>query len=439
MTYDIVGIGLGPFNLGLAALCHDIPQLTTAFIEQKDHFDWHPGLLLPGARLQVPFYADLVTLVQPQSKFSWFSFLQARKRLFRFGVQDNIFPLRREYNEYGQWVAGQLKGICFGHRCEEVHYDDEAQTYRVIVRDIKTNLQRTFHAKHLVIGIGTRPAWPSAVKKLLRAEVPNQALIVHAADYLGHRETLLHTTCVTVIGSGQSAAEVFQDLLSNGRAMNLDWFTRSPRFFPMETTPSAYEFASPDYRRYFYKLPIPMKEFILAGQDALYKGINGALLQSIYEQLYECALDQPDRHIALHPGMELMEVKGSGAESEGLLCVVRHQDTGQLTEHATGALVVATGYEPAPLDFLEGVRDRICYLPSGQLDVDEEYAIAADRRIFVQNADLHSHGFASADLSFGPYRNAVILNAILGRDHFRLERDTTFQMFQTGAQGNQQK
>ena len=54
MTYDLLGIGLGPFNLGLAALCHDIPKLSTAFIEQKDGFDWHPGLLLPGARLQVP-------------------------------------------------------------------------------------------------------------------------------------------------------------------------------------------------------------------------------------------------------------------------------------------------------------------------------------------------------------------------------------------------
>src|ERR1700683_1834552 len=46
MTYDLLGIGLGPFNLGLAALCYDIPQLSTAFIEQKDSFDWHPGLLL---------------------------------------------------------------------------------------------------------------------------------------------------------------------------------------------------------------------------------------------------------------------------------------------------------------------------------------------------------------------------------------------------------
>ena len=87
MTFDLIGIGLGPFNLGLAALCHDIPSLSTAFIEQKDSFDWHPGLLLPGARLQVPFYADLVTLVQPTSRFSWFSFLQASGRMFRFVLQ----------------------------------------------------------------------------------------------------------------------------------------------------------------------------------------------------------------------------------------------------------------------------------------------------------------------------------------------------------------
>jgi lysine N6-hydroxylase len=49
--------------------------------------------------------------------------------------------------------------------------------------------------------------------------------------------------------------------------------------------------------------------------------------------------------------------------------------------------------------------------------------------IFVQNADLHSHGFNSADLGMGPYRNATILNLILGREHFKLEENIAFQRF----------
>jgi lysine N6-hydroxylase len=124
MTYDIIGIGIGPFNLGLAALAADLPELTTIFFDEQPRFNWHPGLLLPTARMQVPYYADLVTLVQPQSRFSYFAFLHAQRRLFRFGIHENPFPLRREYNAYCQWVATHLHGCSFGLRCMDIVYDE---------------------------------------------------------------------------------------------------------------------------------------------------------------------------------------------------------------------------------------------------------------------------------------------------------------------------
>jgi lysine N6-hydroxylase len=421
MTYDLFGIGLGPFNLGLAALCHDIPKLSTAFIEQKDDFDWHPGLLLPGARLQVPFYADLVTLVRPQSKFSWFSFLQAKQRLFRFGVQDNPFPLRKEYNEYGKWVAGQLQGLWFGHRVLGVCYCEENGSYDVRVSELKTGQYKTFHAKHLVIGIGSEPYWPDCAKPFKGAEQ-----IFHASEYLFNKPRLDAGKRITVIGSGQSAAEIFQDTLSRSARCTLSWFTRSPRFFPMEASPAAFEMSSPDYRNHFYRLPAAVKEFILAGQDALYKGINAGLLSSIYEQLYERLLDNPSDATALHPNSELLQVK---TQLKGVTCTFRHCDTLETFEHRTDVLILATGYKEKPPLFLSSVKERINYLPNGKYDVSRNYGVTNDLTIFVQNADLYSHGFASADLSFGPYRNAVILNTILGYSHFRLEEGTSFQRF----------
>lgn len=237
-----------------------------------------------------------------------------------------------------------------------------------------------------------------------------------------------------MIGSGQSAAEVFQFLLNAGAgSTQLSWYTRSSRFFPMETTPAAYELATPDYRDHFYRLPTAMKEFVLASQDALFKGINGSLLSSIYESLYERLLDNLSDTTILRPGCELIEVKtpnrpGSANEKE-LACVFRHRETGEQFVHATEALILATGYQPAPLTIVDPIRDRLNFLPTGQPDLSEHYAITTDETIFLQNHDGHSHGFASSDLSFGPYRNAVILNRILGCDHFRLETGTTFQQF----------
>jgi lysine N6-hydroxylase len=434
MIYDLLGIGIGPFNLGLAALSKDIPKLTTCFIDERPGFNWHPGLLLPGARLQVPFYADLVTLVQPTSRYSWFSFLQAKQRLFRFGVQDNPFPLRREYNEYGQWVAAQLRHLHWGKRCVSVSYNDCLRVYGVHVLDIKTGMRETFHAKHLVIGIGSAPYWPTCVETFKPGQPP---AIFHAADYLFNKPRLASAKHITIIGSGQSAAEIFQDVLN--ALIPLSWITRSPRFFPMEATPAAFEMSSPDYRRHFYNLPPAMKEFILAGQDALYKGINSNLLSSIYQQLYERSLVDPARDVSLLPNCELVDVqqkdlstallKSGTMDLLALTCQFRHREAGDTFEHHTDVLILATGYAPQPANFLAPINNRINYLPNGKFDLSRHYSVTVDNTIFVQNADLHSHGFASADLSFGPYRNAIILNTILGADHFKLETHTAFQRF----------
>ncbi|MEI2581273.1 SidA/IucD/PvdA family monooxygenase [Scytonema sp. PRP1] len=75
-TYDLIGIGIGPSNLGLAALCEPVDQINALFLEQKPQFQWHPGLLLENSSLQVPFLADLVTMADPCSKFSFLNYLQ---------------------------------------------------------------------------------------------------------------------------------------------------------------------------------------------------------------------------------------------------------------------------------------------------------------------------------------------------------------------------
>ena len=46
--YDLIGIGIGPFNLGLAALLEKTPELNAVFFEKKGEFNWHEGMLLEG-------------------------------------------------------------------------------------------------------------------------------------------------------------------------------------------------------------------------------------------------------------------------------------------------------------------------------------------------------------------------------------------------------
>ena len=78
-TYDIIGVGIGPFNLGLAALTQplvDSGEISAAFFDKRPAFCWHPGLLLEESTIQVPFLADLVTLADPTSAYSFLNYLK---------------------------------------------------------------------------------------------------------------------------------------------------------------------------------------------------------------------------------------------------------------------------------------------------------------------------------------------------------------------------
>jgi lysine N6-hydroxylase len=413
MTCDIIGIGIGPFNLGLAALTADIPALTCLFFEQKAAFSWHPGLLLPAARMQVPYYADLVTLVHPQSRFSYLSFLHAQKRLFSFAIADQLYPLRREYQAYCQWVAAQLPMLSFGQVVTDICYAAAGGGYDVRVVDTITGKPAVFHGKHLVIGTGTIPYIPPCAQGF------QHPAVFHAGEYLYKKQILSGKKNISIIGSGQSAAEIFQDLLTNGNInRKLSWFTRSPRFFPMEQSPFAWEMTSPDYVDYFYSLPTAKKRDVVRRQDSLYKGINPGLLQSIYCQLQERCL---------YPNSELQAIKVNGNGS--LVLQFRHTEQDKLFQHETDVLILATGYYYEIPAFLGHVQDHIQWTPAGTYAVNRHYTIDRHQQLFVQNAELYTHGFNSADLGMGPYRNAVILNQILGYEHFSLENNIAFQSF----------
>ncbi len=101
MTHDFAAVGVGPFNLGLACLTADLPDVDGVFFEQREGFDWHPGLLIPGATIQVPFLADLVTLADPTSRFSFLNYLKQTGRLYRFYIRENFYPLRAELEAGG--------------------------------------------------------------------------------------------------------------------------------------------------------------------------------------------------------------------------------------------------------------------------------------------------------------------------------------------------
>ncbi|MFG3143652.1 lysine N(6)-hydroxylase/L-ornithine N(5)-oxygenase family protein [Streptomyces sp. NPDC048243] len=413
-THDFVGIGLGPFNLGLACLTEPIAELDGVFLESKPNFEWHSGMFLEGAHLQTPFMSDLVTLADPTSPYSFLSYLKESGRLYSFYIRENFYPLRVEYDDYCRWAANKLSSVRFGTTVAEVTYEDEVYV-------VRTEAGEVYRARHLVLGTGTQPYVPEACAGL-------GGDYIHNSRYLQNKAELQAKESITLVGSGQSAAEIFLDLLGeiDVHGYRLNWVTRSPRFFPLEYTKLTLEMTSPEYIDYFHALPEPTRYRLQAEQKGLFKGIDGDLINEIFDLLYQKNLGGPvPARLLTNSALESVRHE-NGTYTLGL----RQQEQVKDYELHSEGLILATGYRYTEPAFLAPVRDRLRYDSQGNFDVARNYAIdTTGRGIFLQNAGVHTHSITSPDLGMGAYRNAYIIRELLGTEYYPVEKTIAFQEF----------
>jgi lysine N6-hydroxylase len=413
--HDFIGIGLGPYNLGLACLTAPIADLDGLFLEARPDVSWHPGMMLDATRLQTPFLADLVTLADPTSPYSFLSYLKESGRMYSFYIRESFYPLRSEFSDYCRWAAAKLPNLRFGRTVTAVTYDDGMYTVHAGAE--------AYRARHLVLGTGTPPHIPAACRGI-------GGDLVHNSRYMQSRDALRRKAGITVVGSGQSAAEIYHDLLADidTYGYRLNWVTRSPRFFPLEYTKLTLEMTSPDYVDYFHALPEQRRYALESEQKGLFKGINADLINDIYDLLYQKSIDGPvASRLITNTELESASYdQASGAYTLGL----RHVEQGRELSLVTEGLVLATGYSYATPAFLEPVRDRIRWDGRGRFDVARNYSIDhTGGEIFLQNGGTHTHSITSPDLGMGAYRNSWIIRELLGREVYPIEKSIAFQEF----------
>ncbi|MFH8248756.1 lysine N(6)-hydroxylase/L-ornithine N(5)-oxygenase family protein [Microbacterium sp. B2969] len=418
--YDLVGIGIGPFNLGLACLAEPL-ALDAVFLDRADDFRWHHGMMLEGATIQVPFLADLVTMADPTSRFSFLNWLKQTGRLYPFYIRENVYPLRVEYDAYCRWASAQLSTLRWGREVVAIEHDAVDDTYLVRALRIDDGREEIIRARHVVLGVGTQPVVPDALRDLAGP-------VIHSSEYLPNRDELRGAASLTVVGSGQSAAEIYLDLLQGIRegGYRLDWVTRSPRFFPMEYTKLTLEMTSPEYTDHFHVLPLGMRQHLGREQRSLHKGISGDLVDEIYDTLYRLSASGPV------PTTLLTDTSVEDAEWDGerFRLRLRHGQLDQTYERETHAMVLATGYAAQTPAFLGPIAHSLDHDLLGRLDVARDYSVDGGRgRVFVQNGEEHTHGLTAPDLGFGAWRNSTILAAITGREVYPIERRIAFQEF----------
>jgi lysine N6-hydroxylase len=441
---DIIGIGLGPFNLSLAALLANQPNVSSKFFEQKCGFNWHKGMILPHTTLQVPFLADLVTLIDPTSTYTFLNYLHTQQRLLKFYFLEDYAIYRKEYNHYCQWVAGQLDNLVFDAPVVHVAFIKDSDGFEVTVCEHGKN--QIYTAKNIVIGTGSQPTLPPFLQQLAK-QAPHRCM--HTADYsdsfdlsiIRHADKLAK---VLIIGSGQSSAEVYRALFeqqldeNNAAKFQLDWMTRSAGFFPMEYSPLGIEHFSPAYTDYFHNLKPATKAKVVSKQDLLHKGISFATITDIYHKLYERSIANQETHSVILSNCELLDARLNNAPNDTINLTLKQHEQDKTFTAEYDCVIAGTGYRDGLPPCLNTLLPTIEHDEFGHPHVNRDYTLSYrsnldnsknSGKIFVQNQETHSHGVGAGDLGLGVYRAGCIVNQLVGKQVYDIESLKVFQNF----------
>ena len=135
-TYDFIGIGIGPFNLSIAALAEGLDGFSSLFLERKPHFSWHPGMMVPDCHMQTSFLKDLVSAVEPTNRHSFLNYLVQRKKFYRFLTTEQRTVSREEFADYLCWAADNLTNLAFSQQVQQVSFDEQNGLFEVVTSGI---------------------------------------------------------------------------------------------------------------------------------------------------------------------------------------------------------------------------------------------------------------------------------------------------------------
>jgi lysine N6-hydroxylase len=402
--YGCVGVGVGPANLSLASLLYSHREVSNLFVEKKEAFGWHDSQQIPGASLQVSPLKDLVTLADPTNVFSFLSYLHSQGRIYHFiNAQFDAVP-RQEFRNYLEWASRKNENIVFGEEVLSVEFAE-----RFVVRTSR----RTVTADNVSVGVGTRPWVPAYATRQLGATQ------FHVSEFVTRSKALAGKR-VAVVGGGQSGAEAFLDLISRpdgDRPRRVSWISRRGNFFPIDDSPFTNDYYMPCYSEHFYGLEREAREPLNILNILTSDGISEATLRQIYQRIYTLRfiLGAEDL-VDLYPSRDVASVTGGGSAGWDL-ALVNHDRPGTIGHVAVDAIVWATGFRPARMDFLAPIAGRL-EREGEELRIDQDFAVRwdgpPDRRIFVQNAARQQRGLADMNLSLIAWRSQRIVDRLRG-------------------------
>ncbi|KAF2235426.1 hypothetical protein EV356DRAFT_444901 [Viridothelium virens] len=450
--HDLICVGFGPASLAIAIALHDAlddsvaeknlfrtsgQRPKVAFLERQPQFAWHAGMILPGAKMQITFIKDLATMRNPRSEFTFLNYLHTKGRLAQFTNLSTFLPQRMEYEDYMRWCAGWFdEVVTYSQDVIEIapEYSDRATSeairyFTVKSKDVRTGTIIERRARHVVIAVGGKPNIP----RPLPAKHQN---IVHSANYATAIPKLLSDTQksyeIAVVGSGQSAAEVFHNLQKQYPNSRTKLLIRGNCLRPSDDSPFVNEIFGPERIDTFYQQS-PSTRTSSLSQDRCtnYGVVRLELLEAIYSDLYTQRLqysshedewphrilnnsviegwgDLPDGRIALHVYDE-----GDYGGSKGV--------TARKQTLEFDVVIVATGYRrDAHENLLQPTRHLLAD-SDGVFQVGRNYrvkfsngTVSDDVGVWLQGCNENTHGLSDTLLSVLATRGGEMVQSIFG-------------------------
>jgi lysine N6-hydroxylase len=400
--YDLLGIGIGPFNLSLAALLSPLQELKTHFFEQKPSFTWHSEIMFADSTMQTTYLKDLVTPVSPTNPHSFLNYLVTHGLFYAHMNTGRGQVSRREFELYCKWVCSNLTSqVTFDSPVSCVEFKDDS--FSVAIGS------QHFNAKNICVATGSAPWLPEFARPHLSATCFHaKSKELSDVNLTGKR--------VVIIGGGQTGLEIFRNGFKGkwGQPKKITLVSRRHTLEPLDESPFTNEYFTPDYTEQFYGIDASLKPSIVHHQRFASDGNTPAYLQELYNELYQLkhVYNQGDS-VALLPQRRVFNIEQSNGEYQ---LSIANAFTGNNEHLAADVVILSTGFQNVIPACLNPIKDLIEFDDLGRFKLNEDFSVKwkfeKTHKIFAQNFSRHTHGIAEPQTSLMAWRSGKIINSL---------------------------
>ncbi|MDD0851760.1 SidA/IucD/PvdA family monooxygenase [Halobacteriovorax sp. GB3] len=407
---DLAGIGIGPFNLSLAAISEKNQNLKTHFFDQKPDFLWHSEISFKDSDMQTSFLKDLVTGIDPTSPYSFLNYLVKNGLFHSFMNTGRTVVTRKEFELYCQWVTRQMpQKLSFNSKIESLKYDGDLFT-------IETDKEK-YKSKHICIGTGVSPRIPEFSRKYLSKNFFHaKSKEISSLNLEGKR--------LAIIGGGQTGVEIFRNALKGkwGKATNITLVSSRPNLEPLDESPFTNEYFTPNYVENFYDIKQEVKEKIVNYQRLSSDGNTPTYLQDLYNDLYFMQnIEKSEINFKILPYRRFKEVIDT---NDYYTLQLMNSFDGNSELIKADIVILCTGFENKIPTLIEPIQELIDFDPYKRFKINKDFSIMWDghdkNKIFAQNFSRYGHGISEPQTSLMAWRSAVITNSVSNEDIYEL-------------------